>query len=115
MTASFNWPPPLDPYEIKDYKYKLTKELTAAADTLQVGTPSSVTWILSSVATTAGLLIHASSFDSAEMTVWLKVNPAQASAGMFDPPGTRLELSFTAVTTGGRTYHRTGSVLVQKL
>jgi hypothetical protein len=114
MAATYSWQPPLDPLEIKDYLFRLTKELTAAADTLPVDDAAAV-WTLSPIASTAGLLIHASSHTTTDLTVWLKVNPSQAAAGMFDAPGTRLELSFIATTVGGRKYHRTVSVLIQKL
>lgn len=115
MTASFTWIPPLDPQEIKDYTFKINKELTAAVDTLPPDN-SAVVWTLSSIAVTAGLLIHASTHQqTGELTVWLKVNVSQQAAGMFDPPnGTLLELSFIATTTGGRTFHKTIGVRVLK-
>jgi hypothetical protein len=114
MAASFTWKAPLDPREIKDYDFDIEAEMIAAVDTLGVD-PGSVTWALSAQAIAAGVIIHASTHTETLMVVWLKVDPLMADDVMFDGPGTGLDVNFTATTTGGRKYHRSGTVTVKHL
>lgn len=105
------WQAPLDPKEVKDYTLGFEPELTARNP---IDSLTDADWALDAAAIAAGIEIHASSLDGQTATVWLKVAEAQQGSALFDDPGTTFTADVTAISTNGRTYHRTCQFTVQK-
>jgi hypothetical protein len=104
------WIDPLDPGEIKDYTLDAAAEMQVTQDHVV-----DAEWELDAAAIAAGVLIHASTFDSHALVVWLKVDPADIASALWDDPGTNFIAIVTFTTNEGRVYRRSCQFTVRRL
>jgi len=106
---SLSWPTVFDPDETKDYFRDWTNELTSIGDTI-----STVSFVLPTSATDAGLSVESTDIDSTAMIaiVWFtSTDPDGVRAALVD---TTVLVDHTITTSGGRTYNETIKLKVKE-
>ena len=107
-TSAVSWTGPLDPNGLYYFTIDWSTELGATLDTI-----FTVETTLSPTAIVAGLLIHAETFDTTSVTVWLKVDPAMQSSNAWTKGETH-KINSRITTERGQIFDRAINLTVKQ-
>jgi hypothetical protein len=109
-TGTVAFPSPLDPSELKVYTINWAVEMDGIGDRIATSVLA-----LDPVAVTAGLLIHATTNDQKNVSVWFKVADAEKASPRWNGAGETHRLTSTVTAMGGQVFERTVSLPIRQL
>ena len=109
-TGAVGFPSPLDPSELKAYTINWATEMDGIGDRIA---SSSLT--LDPLAVAAGLMVHSTTNDQRNVTVWFRITDAEKGNARWNGQGETHRLTSTVTAMGGQVFERTVSITIRQL
>ncbi len=109
-TGAVSFPAPLDPSELKAYTINWATEMDGIGDRIATSA-----LVLDPLAVSAGLMVHATTNDQRNVTVWFKVADSEKGNARWGGQGETHRLTSTVTAMGGQVFERTVSLTVRQL
>lgn len=105
-----SFPSPLDPSELKAYTINWATEMNGINDRIATSVLT-----LDPLAIAAGLMIHSTTNDQTNVTVWFKIDDDEKANPRWNGVGETHRVTSTVTAMGGQIFERTASLTIKQL